>query len=76
MNEQAKPSAAALRAAKELDTEGFVFSWKTNQAAEIIDRETGLAELLEASKEVAGTRIGLGSALERLEQAIAKAEAK
>ena len=54
-----KPSAGALRAAKEISLktiirskDNMVVSYaSTTQVADIIDRETGVAELLEAAKE-------------------------
>ena len=75
-----KLSAGALRAA------GAIFAYMLPKdqlddkvcyyLAEIIDRETGVAELLEAAKYVVdsfGERL-LGEPLKRLEQAIAKIE--
>jgi len=90
MKQQTKPSAGALRAAS-----GIWLSvlrqgkddWIT-QTAEIIDRETGLAELLEAAVWTRDTlramegdsmiekevRGLLGARRKKLQQAIAKAE--
>jgi len=66
---QAKPSAGALRAATEaLRYVGMIHWTKDNRhkvLAEIIDRETGVAELLEAAKD----------AEESLRHAIADAKA-
>ena len=95
---QAKPSAGALRAAKALlldldDRRGFVLGdipeyimeqWR-EQWRDIIDRETGVAGLLEAAKEYAQHAVkppwesrpfDHDVWLKRLEQAIARCEGK
>ena len=82
---QPKPSAGALRAAREiLDTDHQL-------AAQIIDRETGVGELLEATKALRIAAIDTGLTQEQeddnqdvqlvdavlaVEQAIAKCEGK
>jgi len=81
-----KVSAGALRAAREILESIIVFTSEpasstqleeaTSGAAEIIDRETGVAELLEAAKEYVRYSSGQLWELKRLEQAIAKCEGK
>lgn len=73
MNTQTKPSSGALRAAK------AYFDWVTNthdrtKLAEIIDRESGLAELLEACK-AAKKAIDLNDKLMVLEREQAEIDA-
>lgn len=73
---ETKPTAGAMRAANFLivrvDTD-----FQAAELAEVLDRETGLSELLEAAKEVRekywGTSTGLQEAIERLDSAITKA---
>jgi hypothetical protein len=87
MNEQVKPSTGALRAAREIWQRGEHDNLFTiYKAALLIDRETGVGELLEAAKdahallEMFAHGRGLdpreASTKKRLEQAIAKCEGK
>ena len=72
MTQQTKPSAGALRAAQSAGTELNMYD---EEIAKIIDRETGVAELLEAAKAVltAKTSDAHHHASVRLEEAIARA---
>ncbi len=81
MTQPTKPSAGALRAAKEW----YVYpkDSRVESLAYVIDRETGMAELLEAAKVAVGELDCSGTidfltagALKKLEQAIAKCERK
>ena len=81
MTQPTKPSAGALRAAKSIIANAYGLSLAV--CAEIIDRETGVAELLEAAKEYEqfANRSPWESKpfdhdvwLKRLEHAIAKCE--
>lgn len=83
MTQASKPSAGALRAASEICEDG---RWDEQVIAHIIDRETGLAKLLEAA-ELAKAELRyypgeenkegdalVDAAYSALQQAIAKAE--
>jgi hypothetical protein len=82
MNQQTKPSAGALRAAKAIGTALHTHDVGTFYAfdgmAKIIDRETGVAELLEAAKVALqyfrGKHENADASASKLQQAIAKAE--
>lgn len=83
MTQQTKPSAGALRAAK-LTMAGSTIQFvqghgnvRLDEMAHIIDRETGLTELLEAAKEMLPENVSahnIGRTIKRLKQAIIKAE--
>ncbi len=70
------PSAGALRAARHFIALGLLTT--PIHAAEIIDRETGIAELLATAKQVmaelSDEEVPDADTVERLEQAIAKVE--
>lgn len=70
------PSAGALRAARHFIALGLLTT--PIHAAEIIDRETGVAELLEAAKQVladlSDEEVPDADTVEMLEHAIAKCE--
>ncbi len=85
MKEQSKQSAGALRAARMLNLVRYPDTSRMlteKRAAQIIDRETGLAELLDAAIKahsyLQGVRTGSqwdeANVVERLQQAIAKVE--
>ena len=84
MTQQPKPSAAALRAARKIaertlrTLQGWDEQTWVDIAAEIIDRETGIAELLATAKQVmadlSDEEVPDADTVERLEQAIAKVE--
>ena len=83
MTQQTKPTAGALRAAKLImsgSTIQFVQGHgnvRLDEMAQIIDHETGLAELLEAAKKLLPESVvvyEVGRAIKRLRQAIIKAE--
>ena len=71
-----KPSAGALRAARHFIALGLLTT--PIYAADIIDRETGVAELLATAKQVtddlSDEEVPDADTVERLEQAIAKVE--
>ncbi len=94
MTQPRKPSAGALRAASKFARHSeHIYRWRSEpqdaerELAEIIDHETGMAELLEAAKEAKAHLEGGGNYAIRnsdaidatilmLEQAIAKCEGK
>ncbi len=84
MNETGKPTPGATRTAKEVIRKWFMRPISTSEEdiAKIIDEETGLRELLEAAKELAGA-MNCGAIysehrakLNELRAAIARAERK
>ncbi len=84
MTQQTKPTAGALGAARKIAerTLRMLQGWDEQTwvdiAAEIIDRETGVAELLATAKQVmadlSDEEVPDADTVERLEQAIAKVE--
>ncbi len=84
MTQPTKPSAGALRAARKIaernlrTLQGWDEQTWVDISAEIIDRETGVAELLEAAKQVmadlSDEEVPDADTVEMLEQAITKAE--
>ena len=84
MTQQTKPSTGALRTARKIaertlrTLQGWDEQTWVDIAAEIIDRETGIAELLATAKQVmaelSDEEVPDADTVERLEQAIAKVE--
>ena len=84
MTQQTKPTAGALGAARKIaertlhTLQGWDEQTWVDIAADIIDRETGVAKLLKAAKQVmadlSDEEVPDADTVERLEQAIAKVE--